>query len=217
MPKNFSYEDEFPDPSQKLATKFILDSLKRKKNAAAVRERETEDVQVEPQAPLIEVEAATGTELDYQPVPEQDAQPELELADEKAPPAEPLSAERLPALTFATDKKYYRIGEASEMLGVEPYVLRYWESEFTAIRPMKSRSGHRTYSRHDVMLFSQIRHLLYVEKYSVKGAKKKLLEKRKEEKKRPMVDGKEHKKVLSQLIGELKELVHLAGQDPGSF
>lgn len=74
------------------------------------------------------------------------------------------------------DKKYFRIGETAELMGVEPHVLRYWEKEFSAIRPMKSRSGQRVYSRKDVEIFKLVHHLLYTEKFSVQGAKRKLRE-----------------------------------------
>lgn len=145
-----------------------------------------------------------------------ESQTELAKETPVAKPVEkPTKKDELKELTFDGDKRYFRIGEAGELLGVEPYVLRYWESEFTGIRPMKSRSGHRTYSRSDLQRFCQIRNLLYVEKYSIKGAKKKLSDKRKQDKDRPTVDAREHQKALKETSRQLKELIEWLAQDPG--
>src|SRR5208283_5814283 len=69
------------------------------------------------------------------------------------------------------DKLYFKIGEVSDLLGVEPYVLRYWETEFTVLSPKKSGTGHRMYRRKDVELLLQIKHLLYEKKYTIEGAR----------------------------------------------
>ena len=71
-------------------------------------------------------------------------------------------------------KLYYRIGEVAELVGVEPHVLRYWETEFRAIRPQKSRSGQRVYSRKDVEKLIRVRDLLYTQGFTIAGARKKL-------------------------------------------
>ena len=71
-------------------------------------------------------------------------------------------------------KLYYRIGEVAEIVGVEPHVLRYWETEFRSIRPQKSRSGQRVYSRKDVDKLMRVRDLLYTQGFTIAGAKKKL-------------------------------------------
>src|SRR3954468_14098010 len=78
------------------------------------------------------------------------------------------------------DRLYFRIGDVAELLGVKPYVLRYWESEFPMISPQKSSSGQRVYRRSDVETVLMIKRLLYEERYSVEGAKKKIKELRKE-------------------------------------
>ncbi|MBI3073974.1 MAG: MerR family transcriptional regulator [Deltaproteobacteria bacterium] len=78
------------------------------------------------------------------------------------------SAEEIP------DKLYFKIGEASRLLGVKPHVLRYWETEFRVVRPSKTTSRQRLYSRRDVETLLTIRHLLYDEEYTIAGAKKKL-------------------------------------------
>ena len=72
------------------------------------------------------------------------------------------------------DKLYFKIGEVSEIIGVEPYVLRYWETEFSALKPSKSRSQQRMYRKRDVELLIEIKRLLYDEMYTIAGAKKQL-------------------------------------------
>src|SRR5215472_5211850 len=72
------------------------------------------------------------------------------------------------------DKLYFKIGEVSELLGVEPYVLRYWETEFPILSPKKSGTGHRLYRRKDVELLLRIKHLLYERKFTIEGARQSL-------------------------------------------
>ena len=72
------------------------------------------------------------------------------------------------------DKLYFKIGEVSELLGVEPYVLRYWESEFPVLSPKKSGTGHRLYRRKDVELLLRIKHLLYEKRFTIEGARQTL-------------------------------------------
>jgi len=71
-------------------------------------------------------------------------------------------------------KLYYRIGEVADIVGVEPHVLRYWETEFRSVRPQKSRSGQRVYSRRDVDKLIRFRDLLYAQGFTIAGARKKL-------------------------------------------
>jgi DNA-binding transcriptional MerR regulator len=72
------------------------------------------------------------------------------------------------------DKLYFKIGEVSELLGVEAYVLRYWESEFPVLSPKKSGTGHRLYRRKDVELLLRIKHLLYEKRFTIEGARQTL-------------------------------------------
>ena len=74
------------------------------------------------------------------------------------------------------DKLYFKIGEVARMVGVKPCVLRYWESEFSVLRPGKTRSRHRLYRRKDVETLLEIRRLLYAEGYTIAGAKRRLRE-----------------------------------------
>jgi DNA-binding transcriptional MerR regulator len=73
-------------------------------------------------------------------------------------------------------KLYFRIGEASSVVGVEPHVLRYWETEFRSIRPKKSARGQRVYSRRDVETLLRIKELLYNHGFTIAGAKRRLRE-----------------------------------------
>ncbi|MBI4686543.1 MAG: MerR family transcriptional regulator [Nitrospirae bacterium] len=79
----------------------------------------------------------------------------------------------LPERKTIPDKLFYKIGEVSDIAGIESYVLRYWETEFPFLRPNKSRSGHRVYTRKNVELVLQVKHLLYNEKYTIAGVKRK--------------------------------------------
>src|SRR5688572_23485084 len=73
-------------------------------------------------------------------------------------------------------KLYYRIGEVAEIVGVQPHVLRYWETEFRSIRPQKSTKGQRVYSRRDVEKLLRVKDLLRNQGFTISGARKRLLE-----------------------------------------
>ncbi len=72
------------------------------------------------------------------------------------------------------DKLYFRIGEVSELTRTKAFVLRYWETEFSSLKPVKSKSGHRLYRRKDVELIFQIRRLLYEKGFTIEGARRHL-------------------------------------------
>lgn len=74
------------------------------------------------------------------------------------------------------NKLYFRIGEVSDIVGVKPYVLRYWETEFPDIRPSKSKSGQRLYKRRDVEMLLMVKELLYDKRFTIDGAKQRLRE-----------------------------------------
>jgi len=114
-------------------------------------------------------------------------------------------ASRLP------EKIYFKIGEVSEIVGVEPYVLRYWETEFDLLKPSKAPSKHRLYKKRDVELLLEIKRLLYTEGFTIEGARKKLKEAKKEEKnqlKLPLTEQK-YKSALVKLKKELETLRRL--------
>jgi DNA-binding transcriptional MerR regulator len=72
------------------------------------------------------------------------------------------------------EKPFFKIGEAARLVGVKPYVLRYWETEFRSVKPQKTRSQQRLYKKRDVELLLQIRHLLYDKRYTIEGARTRL-------------------------------------------
>jgi DNA-binding transcriptional MerR regulator len=71
-------------------------------------------------------------------------------------------------------KRYFTIGEVSDLCGVKPYVLRYWEQEFTQLKPMKRRGNRRYYQHHEVLLIRRIRDLLYEQGFTISGARNRL-------------------------------------------
>src|SRR5439155_21639307 len=78
------------------------------------------------------------------------------------------------ALPAIPAKRYFTIGEVSELCGVKPYVLRYWEQEFTQLKPMKRRGNRRYYQHHEVLLVRRIRELLYEQGFTISGARNRL-------------------------------------------
>lgn len=100
------------------------------------------------------------------------------------------------------DKRFFRIGEVSRIIGVEPYVLRYWESEFPQIRPRRADSNQRTYQRKDLEIIMEIKRLLYEEKMTIEGAKKRLRQK-------DILAVRSPESILSDVERELKEILHI--------
>ncbi|MCV2349555.1 MerR family transcriptional regulator [Paucibacter sp. Y2R2-4] len=80
------------------------------------------------------------------------------------------------ALPAIPAKRYFTIGEVSDLCGVKPYVLRYWEQEFTQLKPMKRRGNRRYYQHHEVLLIRRIRGLLYDQGFTISGARNQLLD-----------------------------------------
>ena len=83
----------------------------------------------------------------------------------------PTNKAELPAIPA---KRYFTIGEVSELCGVKPHVLRYWEQEFTQLKPVKRRGNRRYYQHHEVLLIRRIRELLYEQGFTISGARNKL-------------------------------------------
>jgi DNA-binding transcriptional MerR regulator len=106
------------------------------------------------------------------------------------------------------DKLYFRISEVGRLTALEPYVLRYWESEFKLIKPIRTKSRHRLYRRKDLEILFEIKKLLYEEQYTIAGAKKRLEEIAREEKRDLEVnsDENDYKKILHATLTELKAL-----------
>lgn len=105
------------------------------------------------------------------------------------------------------DKLYFKIGEVSHIVGVEPHVLRYWESEFKEIKPYRPPSGQRLYRKSDLELVKKIKRLLYQEGYTIAGARKALSQGNKEQLE---IDFSKEPSEERQLLAELKkELLYL--------
>lgn len=107
------------------------------------------------------------------------------------------------------DKLFYKIGEVSRVAGVEPYVLRYWETEFPFLRPRKNRSGQRVYVRKDLELVLQIKELLYEERFTIEGVRKKFGESEPRKQTQPLVTSSAKEvveKVKKRLRGILSQL-----------
>jgi DNA-binding transcriptional MerR regulator len=86
----------------------------------------------------------------------------------------PSSSSSKPNLPPIPAKRYFTIGEVSELCGVKPHVLRYWEQEFTQLKPVKRRGNRRYYQHHEVLLIRRIRQLLYDEGFTISGARHRL-------------------------------------------
>lgn len=95
-----------------------------------------------------------------------------DMIDEPGPESEDTPVSPHPALP--ADKLYFKIGEVAKIVGVKPYVLRYWESEFSVIKPGKTRSKHRLYRRRDVETLLRIKDLLHGRRFTIEGARRQL-------------------------------------------
>ena len=115
------------------------------------------------------------------------------------------------------NKLYFKIGEVSEITGMEPYVIRYWESEFKSIKPSRTQSNQRVYRRKDVESILEIKRMLYEEKLTIAGARRKLQDKKVQDKKQLDLDftvkkdHRDHLTVLKEIKEELLALRKLLG------
>ena len=113
------------------------------------------------------------------------------------------SSEELPEIPA---KRYFTIGEVSDLCSVKPHVLRYWEQEFSRLQPVKRRGNRRYYQRHEVELIRTIRRLLYIEGYTISGAANRL----REEKQNSNNSSQSlNKKLYNEVIEELTEISEL--------
>src|SRR4051812_3255740 len=118
------------------------------------------------------------------------------------------SADPGPDFADIPDKLYFRIGEVSSLVGVEPYVLRYWETEFPSVGPKKSDTGHRMYRRKEVELLLKIKYLLYEKKYTIEGARLYLQSESKVTKRKPAMKHEQRDLFAGDPLPEIrKELV----------
>ncbi len=100
-------------------------------------------------------------------------------------------------------KRYFTIGEVSELCVVKPHVLRYWEQEFPSLKPLKRRGNRRYYQRHDVILIRQIRSLLYEQGFTIGGARQRLTGDEARD------DSNQSQQIIKQLRTELEEVLDL--------
>lgn len=105
------------------------------------------------------------------------------------------------------DKNFFRIGEVSKILQVEPYVVRYWESEFKTVKPVRTSAAQRLYRRQDVEELLTIKRLLYAEGFTIAGARKRLAEMRQEHNGAADSDYKTRLQEIKKGLEELKDLV----------
>ena len=107
---------------------------------------------------------------------------------------------------------YYSISEVSDMMGVKPHVLRYWESQFKMLRPKKGRGGARMYRRRDVEILFEIRSLLYDQRFTIAGARRKMLDDRANGEKEQIVmpfQKLERDEMVRNIRRDLEEVLHL--------
>lgn len=107
------------------------------------------------------------------------------------------------------DKLYYSISEVAEITGIKAYVLRFWEKEFTLLKPKKNRAGNRSYQQKDIDLLNQIKHLLYEEGYTIEGAKSKLKNLRRNDLGPVVAEKMELQNLLAEIRKEISALLKL--------
>ncbi len=108
-------------------------------------------------------------------------------------------------------KRYFTIGEVSELCGVKPHVLRYWEQEFTQLKPVKRRGNRRYYQHHEVLLIRRIRELLYEEGFTISGARHRLSQSFEEGGKGEAPPATERPDPLREIRDELRAVIGLLG------
>jgi DNA-binding transcriptional MerR regulator len=111
-----------------------------------------------------------------------------------------VSSNELPVIP---GKRYFTIGEVSDLCAVKPHVLRYWEQEFLQLKPIKRRGNRRYYQREDVVLIRQIRALLYEEGFTIGGAKQRLTE----DETNNFTHSSEQSSIIQQLVKELEDVL----------
>lgn len=113
------------------------------------------------------------------------------------------STEQTESLPTIPNKRYFTIGEVSELCAVKPHVLRYWEQEFPELKPVKRRGNRRYYQRHDVLLIRQIRSLLYEKGYTIGGARQQLSSEEIKD------DNNQSQQLVRQLRTELEDVLRI--------
>ena len=118
---------------------------------------------------------------------------------------DPSSNSELPAIP---GKRYFTIGEVSDLCGVKPHVLRYWEQEFPTLKPLKRRGNRRYYQRQDVLTIRQIRALLYDQGFTIGGARQQMSGESAKQ------DASQFNQLVSQMVTELEEVLEVLKTNP---
>jgi DNA-binding transcriptional MerR regulator len=115
------------------------------------------------------------------------------------------------------EKEYYSISEVCEITGLKPHVLRYWESQFSILKPQKNRAGNRTYRKREIDIIFMIRHLLYDKRFTIEGARTEMKGLRKQfspQRELPLEDIQKDE-LLSYVLSELRSLLELTRESAG--
>lgn len=105
------------------------------------------------------------------------------------------------------EKAYFRIGEVSKILSVEPYVIRYWETEFKTVKPVRTKTAQRLYRKKDVEELVTIRNLLYQQRFTINGAKKQLLKKRGDDESTPSAGQHEKLMFIKSELQQIRKII----------
>ncbi len=118
----------------------------------------------------------------------------------------------------AIKKLYYSIAEVSNITGLKPYVLRYWETEFRELKPAKNRAGNRIYKKSDIRIIFLIKRLLYQQKYTIEGAKQRLLKLKnfKDPKQQLSISNLKRDDLIEEIQSELKAILDILNNNVGA-
>jgi DNA-binding transcriptional MerR regulator len=109
--------------------------------------------------------------------------------------------------TIIPEKAYFRIGEVSKIIGVEPYVIRYWETEFKTVKPVRTTAAQRLYRKKDVQELLNIRNLLYSQQFTIDGAKKQLFKMHRSDKSEKADEEKEKLTLIKRELQQIRNII----------
>ena len=119
--------------------------------------------------------------------------------------------------SLPTGRLYYSISEVSDLVGVKPHVLRYWETQFKMLRPKKGRGGARMYRKRDVEILFEVKQLLYENRFTIAGARRKLLDERQNKEQMELTFTRtDREEMLRALRKDLESLLHLVQGQNGA-
>jgi DNA-binding transcriptional MerR regulator len=109
--------------------------------------------------------------------------------------------------TIIPEKAYFRIGEVSKILGVEPYVIRYWETEFKTVKPVRTTAAQRLYRKKDVQELLNIKNLLYSQQFTIDGAKKQLIKMQRSDNPEKADEEKEKLTLIKRELQQIRNII----------